>query len=277
MEIIQLLQQKGYVVAMTGDGVNDSPALKKADIGVAMGIKGTDVAQEASDMVLLDDNFSTIVSAVEEGRGIYKNITSFVNYLLSSNMAEVLIIGLSIFLGMPLPITALMLLWINLVTDGLPALALSVDPYPDGLMNNSPRSKRSSIISKSMIFEIAYVSILITIGVLTAFNLGINQYPSDLKHAQTITFTTIVILELVRVYIIRAESNVKTFSNLWLLLSVSVSFILQLVVIYGPLDIIFGTVPLVLKDWSIIISTVFVTSILSLLGVLARKKFLNKI
>ncbi len=271
LEIVRLLQESGAVVAMTGDGVNDSPALKKADIGISMGIKGTDVAQESSDMVLLDDNFSTIVSAVEEGRGIYKNILSFVNYLISSNIAEVLIVVLAIIFGMPLPITALMLLWINLVTDGLPALALSVDPYPTGMMDRPPRAKNEQLFNRSTIFGVVYVAILITAGVLGIFTWGLQGKSLELAHAQTLAFTTIVILELARAYVVRSNSGVPLFSNVWLLFAVMASFLLQLIVIYGPLQKIFGTVSLSLIDWGMISVTVFAVLFLSLIGLGIKK------
>ena len=272
LEIVKLLQESGSIVAMTGDGVNDSPALKRADIGISMGIKGTDVAQESSDMVLLDDNFSTIVSAVEEGRGIYKNILSFVNYLISSNIAEVLIVVLAIIFGLPLPITALMLLWINLVTDGLPALALSVDPYPKGMMEKPPRAKNEPLFSKSSAFEVIYVAIIIAAGVLGIFSWGLHGKSLDVAHAQTLAFTTIVILELTRAYVVRSSSGVPFFSNVWLMLAVVTSFLLQMVVIYGPLQRVFETVSLGLNDWGMISVTVFAVLFLSIIGLGIKKK-----
>lgn len=274
MEIVSLLQKKGAVVAMTGDGVNDSPALKKSDIGIAMGIKGTDVAQESSDMVLLDDNFSTIVTAVEEGRGIYKNITSFVNYLISSNIAEVLVVILAIIFGIPLPITAIMLLWINLVTDGLPALALSFDPYPQGLMNSPPRSKNEPILGRKNALEVLFVAALIASGVLGIFTWSLNN-GNTLVQAQTLAFTTLVILELSRVYIIRMGSGLNVLSNIWLVLAVSFSAILQLAVIYTPLNNIFGATPLNLTDWTSIIIVSFTVSVASFLSVKIIRKFFN--
>jgi len=273
LEIVRLLQESGAVVAMTGDGVNDAPALKRADIGVAMGIKGTDVSQEASDMVLQDDNFSTIVSAVEEGRGIYTNILSFVKYLISSNIAEVMIITIAIIFGLPLPLTALMLLWINLVTDGLPALALSVDPYPKGLMEMSPRKRDEPLMTKGRAFNVLYVSCLITAGVLGLFVWGLRTYPNEIEHVQTIAFTSIVLFELIRAYTVRAEARVPVFSNLWLLLAVVISFGLQLVVVYTSIGDLFGTVALNFSDWASIAITTFIVFTLNFVGIAVQRRF----
>lgn len=248
MLIVEVLQKKGEVVAMTGDGVNDTPAIKKADLGIAMGISGTDVAKESSDMILLDDNFTSIVKAVEEGRGIYTNIKKFVNYLLSCNLGEVFVIFFAVLLfGVEnLPLTAVMLLWLNLITDGLPALALSVDPNPNNLMKRPPEKSKRGIMTKTMTFNILYVSLLITSGVLFLFKL---VEKDGLIHEQTIAFTAIIIFELIRVHTVRTEHNLGIFSNKWLILAILSSIGLQLLVIYTPLSQFFGTEPLYWIDW----------------------------
>ena len=247
MRIIDALQRKGHVVAMTGDGVNDAPALKSADIGICVG-SGTDVAKEASEMILTDDNFASIVNSVEEGRGIYDNIKKFVNYLLSSNFGEVLILFVAIMIGWPLPLAAVHILWVNLVTDGLPALALGVDPISKGVMKKSPRKKKEHIISHNMTANIIVIGILICIGTLTLFKFGLTRY--DEITARTIAFSTLVVLELVRLYMIRAKYKLSIFSNKWLMLAIIFSMALQLGVVYLPFSAsIFKTVPLPAIEW----------------------------
>ncbi len=277
LEIIKLLQGKGFVTAMTGDGVNDAPALKKSDIGIAMGIKGTDVAKEASDMILQDDNFTSIVNSVEEGRGIYDNIKKFVNYLLSSNLAEVLIIFLAILFGWPLPMTAIMLLWINLVTDGFPALALSADPYSKDIMKKPPKKATEKIMNKSMMFNVIFVAVLITVAILGLFYWGMIKYDLleetiFIKKIQTIVFTALIVMELIRVYTIRLEYKLGLFSNKYLLLAVFTSFTLQLAVIYTPLSTFFGTLPLSLIDWTVIMGANAMVFVLSVFGIIIKNR-----
>src|SRR3989344_1004883 len=250
LKIVSALKRKGYVVAVTGDGINDAPALKKADIGVAMGVTGTDVAKEASDMILTDDNFTSIVNAIEEGRGIYDNIRKFVNYLLSSNFAEVLVIFLAMlilapFFGLGLPLTPIHILWINLVTDGLPAIALGVDPFAEGIMKRKPRPAKEHIITKEMIFTIVVLGFIMALVVLLLFWL----YKDSLK-AQTMVFTALVVFELARLHIIRSQYRVKLFSNLFLVSAVGVSLLLQVAILYVPyLADKFNVVPLEALDW----------------------------
>ncbi len=253
--IVDALQKKGHVIAMTGDGVNDAPALKKADIGVSMGIKGTDVAKEASDMVLADDNFTSIVAAVEDGRSIYDNIRSFIFYLLSANIAEVMVVFSAIIIGFTgpsgyiMPLTAVQLLWVNLVTDGLPAMALGVDPAAPRIMLRKPRDPKEKILSKKTLmntFAAAALMAVITLGLFV-------YYLPDYK-ATTVAFTALVILEMIRIFKVRANFGQKLFSNPKLFAAVGTSIILQFFVLYFPgANEVFDTVPLLLSDWLVIL------------------------
>lgn len=250
LDIVKALKKNGHVVAVTGDGINDAPALKKADIGIAMGITGTDVAKEASDMILTDDNFASIVNAVEEGRGIFDNIRKFVNYLLSSNFGEICIILFASLFGLPLPLTAIQILWVNLVTDGLPATALSKDSYSKEIMKRKPRPAKENILSKELSWDIAIFGGLMGIFSLILFWL---YQGSGLMKAQTIVFTSLVLFELVRVQIIRMDYKLKIFSNKWLIAAIALSIFLHILIIYSPAAAWFKTAPLSLIDWGIII------------------------
>ncbi len=275
LKIVEALQKKGYVVAVTGDGVNDALALKKADIGVAMGIKGTDVAKEASDMILLDDNFASIVNAVEEGRRIYDNMKKFTNYLLSCNFGEVLIMFVALVIGfkvageLAIPLLATHLLWINLVTDGLPATALGNDDKAEGIMKRPPRKKREDIITRNMLANIIIVGSLLTLVVLYLFTRGLNE---SLLKAQTLAFTALVMFELVRVYVIRKQYKIKTL-NKFLIFALASSIILQLLVVYTPLNVYFKTTPLSLIDWLYISIVGIIFLVLSLIAIYYIRKF----
>lgn len=260
MRIVSALKSKGHVVAVTGDGVNDAPALKMADIGVAMGIKGTDVAREASDMVLKDDNFASIVDAVAGGRRIYDNIKKFIQYLLSCNLGEVLVIFIAMLIGFTdpatgkfiLPLLPAQILWINLITDGPPAVALGVDPPSPGIMKRKPRSMGESILSREMLTAIVLTGVVICIGTLLVFALTL---PQGAGKAMTVAFTTLVVFELARVQMVRMKYKLGFFTNRKLVLAVASSLVLQLAVIYVPaLQPLFGTVALSPADWLIVVA-----------------------
>jgi Ca2+-transporting ATPase len=253
LKIVTALQNRGHVVAMTGDGVNDAPALKKADIGVAMGRGGTDAAKEASDMVLLDDNFATIVGAVEEGRVLYDNIRKFIRYLLVSNFGEILVMVLAPFLGMPLPLLPLQILWINLVTDGLPALALAVEPAEKGAMHRPPRPPTERILGQGMGLRILGGGALMG---LVALGAGYAYWSGGQGHWQTMVFSILTFTQMGNVLALRSgrESLFRAglLSNRLLLAAVALTVAMQLTVVYLPLlQGIFRTVPLGGKDLAV--------------------------
>jgi len=267
LRIVEAFQKKGYVVAMTGDGVNDAPALKKADIGIAMGISGTDVSKEAAEMILADDNFATIVSAIKEGRTIYDNIRKFVEYLLSCNLGEVLVVLVAILIGLPLPLVAAMILWMNLMTDGLPALALGMNPAEKDIMTLAPRKQKESLINHHMIIRLIFVGGLMCVGTLGVFSYA-NNGPESLDYARTMAFCTLVFFQLFNV--INYSSFTSAFTSKaihkWLVLAIMSSLLLQLFVVYG-LSAFFGTVALSLGDWGLIVG---ISSIIFILAEVAK-------
>ena len=251
VRILQALQANGHVVAMTGDGVNDAPALKNADIGVAMGERGTDVAQNASDVVLLDDNYATIERAVERGRAIFDNVWKFVAYLLSANIAEVAIVFLASLFGY-LVLPAVQLLWINLLTDGLPALALGADPQSGDVMDRPPRDPDRGIVDGQMLGLIGGAGSVSTVVMLGLLFYTLDGMPAITPYVMTMVFTAFVALEFEKLYVIRWLRETPTFSNPWLALAVAGSLLLQFAVLYTPLRQYFGTVSLGLADWGLI-------------------------
>jgi P-type Ca2+ transporter type 2C len=281
LRVVTALQNKGHIVAMTGDGVNDAPALKKADIGIAMGITGTDVSKEAAAMTLTDDNFSSIVAAVEEGRGIFGNIKKYLMFLLSSNIGEIGLMAGAALLGLPLPLSAVQILFVNLATDGLPALALSVDPPERDLMRNKPRDKRTGIFTRPVVT-------LMTVGGLwsTLVNLGLFTWAMNsgrsLEEAMSMAFVSLVLIQFFKAYNFRSDHLsifAGIFSNRWLNLAIIFDLILLIAVIYVPfLQRPFETFALTLVDWAIVFGASFTISpVLELAKWMLRRGWFGKV
>ena len=281
LRVVTALQANGHIVAMTGDGVNDAPALKKADIGIAMGITGTDVTKEAADMTLTDDNFASIVAAVEEGRGVFGNIKKYLMYLISSNIGEIGLMAGSALLGLPLPLTAVQILYVNLATDGLPALALSVDPAETDLMRRRPRNPRTGIFTRPV------VSLMVAGGVWsTMINLGLFIWAMNSGRSQTeamtMTFVSLVLIQFCKAYNFRSDrASVlhKPFANKWLNLAVFWEIAVLLLIVYLPvLHEPFNTYSLPLVDWIIVLGLALtIMPVLELVKWLERRGWLGKL
>jgi Ca2+-transporting ATPase len=242
--LVEAFKKQGHIVAVTGDGVNDAPALISADIGVAMGKGGTDVAKESADMILTDDNYATIIKAVSEGRRIFANIRKVILYLLSTNIAELIFIFAAVIIGLPLPLYPVQILWINLVTDGVCVIPLGLELAERDVMEQRPRETKEGIISKLMIRRIAFMSAIISVGTLLLY---VDVLSTNREHAVTMAFLTIAIFQLVNAFNCKSERSVlnrSAFTNRWLIIAVVVALALQLAVVYVPaLQFAFRTVP----------------------------------
>jgi len=256
LRILKALKEHGEIVAMTGDGVNDAPALKGADIGVAMGITGTEVAKGASDMILLDDNFATLVHAVEEGRGIFENLQRVIFFLLTTNLGEIITLAVGLILGLPLPLTAIMILWINLVTDGACTIPLGVEPREKDLLKYPPRSPGEPVIGMDLLFRLLILSAIMATGTLVLFTQELET--TTMEHSRTMAFTALAAFQWFQAFTARSKNKsifkLGLFSNRWLLIGVGSAMLLQLFAIYTPWGrLIFNTVPLNPVDWLLIL------------------------
>jgi Ca2+-transporting ATPase len=263
LRVVTALQKKGHIAAMTGDGVNDAPALKKADIGIAMGITGTDVTKEAAAMMLTDDNFASIVAAVEEGRGIFGNIKKYLMYLLSSNIGEIGLMAGASLLGLPLPLSAVQILYVNLATDGLPALALAVDPPEPDLMRRQPRNSRTGIFTRPVVILMMTGGLWSTMANLGLFAWALNS-GRGLEEARTMTFVSLVLIQFFKAYNFRSDRHSvlnRPFANKWLNLAIVWELLLLTLIVYLPfLHEPFGTYSLPPLDWAIVIALALTVS-----------------
>lgn len=256
--VLRVLQREGHFIAMTGDGVNDATAMKQANVSVAMGLEGTDVAKEIASMVLLDDNFATITSAVEEGRRVFDNIRKFSNYLISTNISEIFIIMALSLLGFALPLTAIMVLWINVLTDVLPANALAIDPAVPDIMKRRAKRADESILNRTVWWLIVWSAIRTTVAYIIIFFLGVWLGGEAL--AKTMVFTAIVLHAFARIMVVRQMDNLSIWSNPYLLLSYALSASLQIALLYTPLRGVFGVVALPISAWVILAPIVIISS-----------------
>ena len=263
LRVVTALQEKGHVVAMTGDGVNDAPALKKADIGIAMGITGTDVSKEAAAMTLIDDNFASIVAAVEEGRGIFSNIKKYLMYLLSSNVGEIGLMAGATLAGLPLPLSAVQILYVNLATDGLPALALAVDPPEKDLMQRPPRDPRTGIFTRPVVMLMLVGGLWSALVNLSLFVWAMNS-GRGVQEAMTMTFVSLVLIQFFKAYNFRSDrhSVLRTpFANKWLNIAIAWELLMLALILYVPiLERTFGTFALSFRDWLIIVGAALTVS-----------------
>ncbi|MBE9572262.1 MAG: HAD-IC family P-type ATPase, partial [Proteobacteria bacterium] len=267
LRLVEAFQAKGHVAAMTGDGVNDAPALRQADIGVAMGIAGTEVAKETADMVLTDDNFATIEAAVEEGRGVYDNLVKFITWTLPTNLSEGLVILVAIFAGLALPILPLQILWVNMATAVFLGAALAFEAKEPGIMNRPPHPPKTALLTKPLVWRVLWVGILLVIGTFVVFELTIMTGKS-VDTARTAAVNLIVFGEIFYLFNCRSLRfsmfKLGFLSNGWLLLGVSIMVFLQLIFTYAPfMNTIFDTAPIGLSTWIIIIFSGFIIYLLA--------------